>query len=146
VAQWLKVQPSLREANINGPMFISVGTVENVNAFLDLNPDVPRELMFMEDSANFDAYKAVGFKTFLDSGAKFGEMPDAPKLSRDVFWTYASNMNKIAPKVNTLEAVTRVGGTFVLDGDNVIYGWADKIPGDHPAPEDVLQESGILQA
>ena len=89
---------------------------------------------------------SLGFKTFLDSGAKFGEMPDAPKLSRDVFWTYASNMNKIAPKVNTLEAVTRVGGTFVLDGDNVIYGWADKIPGDHPAPEDVLQESGILQA
>lgn len=124
-------------------MFISVGTVENLEAFLEKNPNVPRDLAFVETSGDFDAYKAVGFKTFLEN--EF-QKPRKPEMTAGDMWTYVRAAGKTAPKVNTLEAVQRVGGTFVLNGSDVVYGWDDQVPGDFPEPEDVLSESGILQA
>ena len=37
------------------------------------------------------------------------------------------------------EGVKRLGGTFVIDGDDVIYQWNDRIPGDNPDLDDVMQ-------
>ena len=38
-----------------------------------------------------------------------------------------------------LESVMRLGGTFVIKGDEVVYQWNDFIPGDTPDLQDVLQ-------
>eukprot|EP00670_Eutreptiella_braarudii_P004123 CAMPEP_0174299466 /NCGR_PEP_ID=MMETSP0809-20121228/56760_1 /TAXON_ID=73025 ORGANISM="Eutreptiella gymnastica-like, Strain CCMP1594" /NCGR_SAMPLE_ID=MMETSP0809 /ASSEMBLY_ACC=CAM_ASM_000658 /LENGTH=377 /DNA_ID=CAMNT_0015404659 /DNA_START=33 /DNA_END=1166 /DNA_ORIENTATION=- len=143
-AEWLKVQPSLREASIKGPMFISVGTVENLNNFLELNPDVPRELAFVEDSANYDAYKAVGFKNIFE----VRPVPiAAPKMGWDKWWPYLNNIKRLVPGGDPLtESVRRLGGTFALNGADVVYSWSDSVPGDHPAPQTVLKESGLLEA
>jgi len=32
----------------------------------------------------------------------------------------------------------RTGGTFVVQGDDVVYQWTDTIPGNHPVIEDVV--------
>jgi hypothetical protein len=37
------------------------------------------------------------------------------------------------------EGVLRLGGTFVMNGDQIIYRWSDRLPGDHPDIEEVLQ-------
>ena len=36
------------------------------------------------------------------------------------------------------EGVLRLGGTFVIDGSQVLYQHSDKVPGDHPDLEAVL--------
>lgn len=30
------------------------------------------------------------------------------------------------------EGVRQVGGTFVVNGNDVVYQWNDRVPGDHP--------------
>jgi hypothetical protein len=125
-------------------MFISVGTVENLNNFLELNPDVPRELAFVEDSANYDAYKAVGFKNIFE----VRPVPiAAPKMGWDKWWPYLNNIKRLVPGGDPLtESVRRLGGTFALNGADVVYSWSDSVPGDHPAPHTVLKVSGLLEA
>lgn len=36
------------------------------------------------------------------------------------------------------EGVLWTGGTFVVQGNEVIYQWTDTVPGNHPVVEDVL--------
>jgi len=36
------------------------------------------------------------------------------------------------------EGVLRLGGTFVLDGEDVVYAFADELPGKHPEVADVM--------
>jgi hypothetical protein len=37
------------------------------------------------------------------------------------------------------EGVLRLGGTFVVKGDKVLYQWNDRLPGDHPDIQEVLE-------
>lgn len=37
------------------------------------------------------------------------------------------------------EGVLRTGGTFVIQGQNVLYQWTDTVPGNHPVIEEVVQ-------
>ena len=39
------------------------------------------------------------------------------------------------------EGVLYTGGTFVVQGDNVVYQWTDTIPGNHPVIEDVVKSA-----
>ena len=39
------------------------------------------------------------------------------------------------------EGVLRTGGTFVIQGQNVLYQWTDTVPGNHPVIEEVVQIS-----
>lgn len=34
--------------------------------------------------------------------------------------------------------VLRLGGTFVVSGEDVLYAWSDTVPGDHPKVDDVI--------
>lgn len=38
-----------------------------------------------------------------------------------------------------LPVVSQLGGTFGIDGEDVIYFYEDGVPGDHPLPNTVLQ-------
>lgn len=133
---------------IKGPIFVSIGDSEKLNAFLDKNPRIPRDAMFV-DGYNFEVYNKMGFKSFTDQdadvlkGAKFA----APKLSFQQWFNYALSLGKVSPIPKDIpfgkipEGVLRLGGTFVVNGDDIVYQWSDKIPGDHPDVQEVVSKA-----
>lgn len=132
-----------------GPLFISVGTGEKLAKFLELNPKVPKELAFVDDTPTFDAYNAAGFGLLGDAIPDV-KLPKLPDLPSDMWWKYASNVMDLspvpldrAPGLDTFDGVRRLGGTYVLDGDAVVFAYADPIPGEHPDVSDVLTAAGI---
>lgn len=143
----------MEENNITGPIFVSIGDQEKLATFLKQNPDINPTQMFVDDY-NFDAYKSVGFQSFLDIDkevAKKAKMT-APNLSFSQWIGYFLNVMMISPVPKDLklgeipEGVLRLGGTFVVDGDQILYQWNDKIPGDHPDIQEVLSaaKGGII--
>lgn len=132
----------MKAAGVSGPVFVSIGDAEKMNVFLKNNPDVPRDKMFVDDLA-MDGYSAVGFnRTFGAAGAP--PKTTDPKLSFGQWASYLLNIIKLSPvpkgmKLGTIpEGVLRLGGTFVVNGDDVVYQWNDKLPGDHPNIGEVL--------
>jgi hypothetical protein len=41
------------------------------------------------------------------------------------------------------EAGLRLGGTFAINKNNIIYAYEDGVPGDHPKPSEVLKAFDI---
>lgn len=135
-------------SDISGPIFISIGDKDKLAAFLEKNPEVPRDQVLVDDY-NFDAYKAAGFGKFDDTpkdDAKeaMGNMV-APDLGFKGWWNYLTSVSKVSPIPEDMkfgevpEGVLRLGGTFVVKGNEVVYRWSDRVPGDHPDIENVLQ-------
>ena len=64
-------------------MFISVApretAAEKMNKFLDINPMVPRERLFVDDSPTFAAYASAGFKNIGEDQKT--SLADATKLT-----------------------------------------------------------------
>mmetsp|Transcript_22027 Transcript_22027/g.64967 ORF Transcript_22027/g.64967 Transcript_22027/m.64967 type:complete len:125 (+) Transcript_22027:291-665(+) len=122
---------------------VSIGNEMKINKFLELNPEVPRDLLYGDDSADFSAYNTAGF-------GRIGEVTPPTKLSapKGVPWLkYMANVAALSPMDNVKfgeipEGVTRLGGTFVIEGDKVTYGWSDAVPGDEPPIEDVVRAAG----
>lgn len=133
------------DEDIAGPIFISIGDKEKLETFLKQNPNISKDQMFVDDY-NFDAYKAVGFKSFLevDKETVKDVKMSAPQLSFKQWMSYAGNVGKVSPIPKDMkfgevpEGVLRLGGTFVINGDDVIYQWSDRIPGDHPDIDEVV--------
>ena len=103
--------------------------------------------MFVDDY-EFGAYKAAGFSKSLKIGLDVPEgfSLQAPSLGFGEWWKYLSNVIKVSPMPSesvtdeqVLAVVSKLGGTLVVDGEDVIYQWTDSIPGDHPDLEDILQ-------
>lgn len=135
----------MKENNINGPIFVSIGDPEKLEEFLKQNPKVPRDSIFVDDY-NFDAYKKVGFKSFTetDDESKKQAKLAKPNLSFKQWMQYLGNVGKLSPIPSDMkfgdvpEGVLRLGGTFVVNGDDVLYQWSDRLPGDHPDIDEVL--------
>jgi len=143
--EWCEVQQKLEDDGITGPIFISIGDKEKLETFLKQNPNISKDQMFVDDY-NFGAYKSVGFKSFLDvdkEAVKDVKM-SAPQLSFKQWMSYAGNVGKVSPIPKDMkfgevpEGVLRLGGTFVVSGDDVVYQWSDRIPGDHPDIDSVV--------
>lgn len=138
----------MRDSDISGPFFISIGDEEKLSVFLDKNPDIPREQAFVDDYS-FDAYKAAGFGRFddTDKDAAKEAMKNmvAPDLGFGGWWNYMTNVSKLSPVPKDMkfgeipEGVLRLGGTFVVNGNDILYRWSDRVPGDHPDIENVLK-------
>lgn len=136
----------MKSAGVAGPFFISIGDAEKLNKFLDLNPKVPRDSAFV-DGYEFAAYEAAGFGKLdgSDPDAAKGAKLTPPNLSMGDWFKYTTNLMALSPVPKDLkfgeipEGVLRLGGTFVVDGDEVVYQWSDKIPGDYPEVDDVLK-------
>lgn len=139
-----QLQPRIEAAGGTGPLFVSIGDVDKLSKFLELNPAIPRAQMFVDDY-NFNAYKAAGFGSMGDIGkldAKDIKLT-APRLGGiGGWWKYLSNVAAISPiekgKSGVPEGVLRLGGTFVVKGDEVVYLWKDKVPGDTPDLEQIM--------
>ena len=147
---------SLDKAGVAGPIFISVApretAVAKMQKFLDINPQVPRKRLFVDDSPTFKAYAAAGFKNIGEdqkTGLADATKLTAPRLSAGAWWRYLTNVASLSPVPDGLkfgeipEGVLRLGGTFVVDDDKVAFAHADKFPGDHPAIADVLRAARI---
>lgn len=111
--------------------------------FLEANPGLPRELLFVDDTPDFSAYEAAGF-------GKIGDVPPSldklrPPAGIDAF-KYLTTAAAVMPTPTRFgqvpEGVLRLGGTFVVDGERIPFAWTDSIPGDHPAISDVLAAAG----
>lgn len=135
----------MEENGVNGPIFVSIGDEKKMQAFLDQNPNIPSDQMFVDDYS-FGAYEAAGFKLFTDTDkdtAKEVKLA-APDLSFKQWMGYLGNVGKLAPVPKDMkfgqvpEGVLRLGGTFVVKGDEVLYQWNDRLPGDHPNIEEVV--------
>lgn len=125
---------------------MSIGDADKLNVFLDFNPFMPRDRMYVE-GYSFDAYRAAGFNRFdqVDpEQAQAGLKLTAPNLSIGEWMSWASNVVKLSPIPEGAtfgeipEGVLWVGGTFVVRGREVVYQWNDVVPGNHPEIPDVV--------
>lgn len=129
---------------VAGPLFVSIGDKEKLSIFLGKNPRVPRHQVFVED-ISLGAYKGVGFGRVDKQDpellkASLGNLRP-PELEGGIagWWKYVTTVAEVAPipkeGLNLLdlpEATLQLGGTFVVQGGNLLYQWSDRVPGDHP--------------
>lgn len=136
------------EAGVAGPLFVSIGDAEKLNKFLDLNPSIRRSDAFVDDYS-FAAYEGAGFKSMdmanTDAAKEAAKSLKPPGLDMQTWFKYLTNVASLSPIPGQMkfgeipEGVMRLGGTFVVDADNVVFQWSDKIPGDYPDVEDVVR-------
>jgi|TARA_B100001142_G_scaffold227588_1_gene225699 hypothetical protein len=55
---------------------VSIGDGEKLTKFLDLNPNVPKDIAFVDDSDTFDVYEAANFGVFTDTKLAKGTKVD----------------------------------------------------------------------
>lgn len=135
----------MEEVGISGPFFVSIGTPEKLQRFLELNPAVPRDKSFVDDY-KFEAYKGVGLKTWMITSAEDRAKLKfvMPNFSWKDWWSYLTNVAAISPvnpnasRLEIPEGVLRLGATFVVSDDEVVFQWTDRRPGDHPNIDEVL--------
>ena len=129
-------------------VFISIGDAEKLSLFLEKNPLLERALV-LTDGYSLDAYNKVGFTNIgdnLDLSMKGIRRFHIPNLSSEQWKDYSNTMAKLTP-LTTLwdiwklpEGVRRLGGTFALEDQNILYGSEEGLPGDNPNPDDVILE------
>jgi len=99
------------------------------------------------DGYDFTAYSNAGFGTVADGDKEEQKKVKMAAPELDGFkgwWDYLSNTGSLAPLPPDMkfgdipEGVLRLGGTFVVSGEDVVYRWNDRLPGDHPVVPDVL--------
>lgn len=136
---------------IRGPIFISIGDEEKLKVFLEkndyLNPDD-----VLVDDYSFGAYQSAGFGRFDEVDKEVAKEATknmgAPMLGWKGTFDYMTSVGKISPipadmKFGDIpEGVLRLGGTFVVNGNKILYRWSDRLPGDHP---DIAQVYGIAE-
>jgi len=136
----------LKESGVGGPIFVTIGDAEKLNSFLDVNSFIPREQAFVDDYS-FDAYKAAGFGRFDQVGKEDVKniKMTAPELGFGEWINYFTTVGKVSPIPKDMkfgevpEGVLWTGGTFVIQGNEVLYQWTDTVPGNHPEIEDVVK-------
>jgi len=140
----------MSSAGINGPLFISLGQHEQLQKFLDINPELAGAKALIDDSPDFSGYLAAGF------GNKIGDTalespPDfkPPKeMSMGKWFTYLKNVAGLSPVPKDMkfgefpEGVKILGGTYAIDGDEVKFSHSDPVPGATPEIEEVLASVG----
>ena len=108
---------------------------------MEKNPYIPRESAFV-DGYDFDAYKAAGFGRFdevdKDVAKEATKNMGAPDIGFQGWLNYFTSVGKVSPIPKDMkfgevpEGVLRLGGTFVVKGNDIVYRWSDRLPGDHP--------------
>jgi hypothetical protein len=143
---WCELQEKEDIGDIVGPLFVSIGDEEKLRIFLEKNPHIPTEQAFVEDDMkNFSAYTAAGFGRFDEQDPNIVKQVKMSAPNGINWWNYASSVPKLSPIPKDLkfgevpEGVLRLGGTFVVRGDEILYKWSDRLPGDHPDIQEVLR-------
>lgn len=148
----------MADGTVNGPLFVSIGDRDKLGLFLEKNPNIDREQIFV-DGYDFAAYASAGFGRFDEQAEDVSKEAmknmGAPDLGFRGWVDYLSVTAKVAPIPEGMkfgeipEGVLRLGGTFVVKGDEIVYRWSDRLPGDHPdiakvkeIAEDAAAEAG----
>ena len=126
-------------------IFISIGDAEKLQKFLKINANIPRDQVLV-DNYNFDAYNAVGFRSFddMDKETVKDVQMKAPDMGGGMgkWFQYLANVVALSPVEKGTkgipQGVKRLGGTIVMRGDDVVYKWSDRLPGDTPELDDVM--------
>jgi hypothetical protein len=99
-------------------------------------------------SESFDLYEAAGFGKIGDAKPETVDIKP-PAFGWREWWAYLTNVAALAPirkdkpMTGVPEGVLRLGGTFVLDGDDVNYAHAEELPGTSPEVDDVMRDAGL---
>lgn len=128
-----------------GPLFVSIGDSKKLDKFLELNPLIPRRQVFVDDY-EFGAYGAAGLGKLGDEEVPKDVMDKmtAPNLGGiGGWWKYLSNSIALSPiekgkEFEVPEGVKLLGGTFVVDGDKVVFEYKDPVPGVTPDTNSIL--------
>ena len=186
---WCDHIPQLKEAGVKGPIFISIGYPDKLEAFLEANPKIPRDQIFV-DQPTYDAYNTMGIKMlFADKeltmkGGRRFKMPDLSweqwkayftvvgklevyihlsirlhsinmlisyhlsilycsyiiyTLSHYIYYIIRMYTGKLAPTKDTLYDIGgRLGASYAVKGDGIVYFYEEGVPGDHPDPANVI--------
>lgn len=116
-----------------------------MQTFLGKNPAIDPKSMFV-DGYDFAAYEAVGFGKFTDVDSETAKQVkmEAPNLGLGQWMGYFGAVGKVSPIPKDMkfgeipEGVLRLGGTFVVKGNDILYQWSDRLPGDHPEIPEVV--------
>mmetsp|Transcript_1186 Transcript_1186/g.2575 ORF Transcript_1186/g.2575 Transcript_1186/m.2575 type:complete len:164 (-) Transcript_1186:20-511(-) len=149
----------LQQQKVRGPIFVSIGSVDQLQQFLEQNPKVPANQILVDDYDHKSYKETMGFERF-DEITSINQLKglEVSKLVLPLFRTlgisrllkYVQNVPSLAPVEGELnwrelpEGGLRNGGTIVLGGGaepKIVYRWNDKIPGDVPDPSDVYREA-----
>ena len=130
-------------------VMLSIGDVEKLNQFLDANPEVTRDLMYVDASEyKFDAYNDAGLALIGDNEAQSAEAAKdmkPPGFTTGQWWTYLTSVMKLSPVPKDMkfgeipEGVKRLGGSFVVENGKITAAWIDPLPGSYPEPAEVLR-------
>jgi len=144
--EWSTLTDEVEALGAVGPLFVSIGNPGKLQTFLEKNPTVPQDRIFVDDLETFSGYRSLGFQKFgwndIRRHWKTVEFP--PKLSSIVQgFQYVTSIPSIGPFVKgqslrVPEGGLVMGGTYVIAGNEIVYEWRDKLPGDLPDPRDVL--------
>lgn len=145
--EWTLLKHEIHQFNrgpnvIVGPIFVSIGDADRLNAFLDKNSDIPRSQMVV-DGYDFAAYKQAGFGRFDEKPKHITEnVEPKPIVLGGVkgWFNFLTSFAPLAPvtpdmafpEMFTPEGLFWVGGTMVVKGNDIVYRWDDRISGDHP--------------
>lgn len=132
-----------------GPLFISVGQPEQLQQFLDINPELKDAKALIDDSADFAGYKSVGFNLMIGD-KKLETPPDfkPPTMGMGKWLSYLRNVASLSPVPKDMkfgevpQGVRVLGGTYAVDGDEVVFSHMDEVPGATPEIEAVLRSVG----
>ena len=115
-----------------------------------MNPELRDAKALIDDSADFAGYKAAGFNVLL--GEKTLDKPPdfkPPKAMGMGKWlTYLKNVASLSPVPKDMkigefpDGVRVLGGTYAIDGGEVLFSHMDEVPGATPEIEDVLASVG----
>jgi len=141
---------------VRGPVFVSIGSADQLRLFLEQNPNVPRGSILVDDYEHASYRETMGFRRF-DETMSAGLLRDRRLWSKLIgplwrnlgvakLFAYARRVPALAPLEGDLdwmdlpEGGMRNGGTIVLGGGDaadLLYRWNDAIPGDVPRPSEV---------
>lgn len=136
---------------MGGPLFISVGTSEQLRQFLEVNPELEGCPALVDDSEDFAAYRGAGFNYLI--GDKVLTSPPQmvpPTMGVGKWFKYLANVASLSPMPKggisfgqVPPGVKVLGGTYAIDGEDVVFGHMDEVPGATPAIDDVMSAVGL---
>ena len=68
---------------------------EKLRKFLELNPEVPADRVFVDTSKTFEAYKAAGFGNLTDVDKSTKPEMKPPGFSLQDWWKYITNVHRV---------------------------------------------------
>jgi hypothetical protein len=130
---------------------VSVGRPDQLRKFLDINPELKNALAYVDDSDDFQAYRQAGFRTLLGEEV----LTEPPKMKAPTSlgpgkaFSYLKNVAGLAPmpksgaKFGEIPKGVRVlGGTYAVDGGDIVFSHQDAVPGATPDIAEVLKSVG----